>query len=137
MKNKIKNITNSNNEYLQQQSPTLGLYKEYYDRKIKEEKEKGKLKEKNQIPKKVSPAFGRTAYIKFYKENNEVNLKNYNGNMNIIINDNINKYIDSNSKYFNTINNGELNSTKPVFSKNNKIKKRNNNNEEDPINLSV
>ena len=137
MKNKIKNITNSNNEYLQQQSPTLGLYKEYYDRKIKEEKEKGKLKEKNQIPKKVSPAFGRTAYIKFDKENNEVNLKNYNGNMNIIINDNINKYIDSNSKYFNTINNGELNSTKPVFSKNNKIKKRNNNNEEDPINLSV
>ena len=95
MKNKIKNITNSNNEYLQQQSPTLGLYKEYYNKKIKEEKEKGKLKEKNQIPKKVSPAFGRTAYVKFDKENNDINLKNYNGNMNIIINDNINKFIDN------------------------------------------
>ena len=137
MKNKIKNITNSNNEYLQQQSPVLGLYKEYYDRKIKEGKEKGKLKGKIQIPKKVSPAFGRTAYVKFDKENNnDINLKNYNGNMNIIINDNINKYIE-NSKYFNTINNAELNSKKPIFSKNNKIKKRNNNNEEDPINLSI
>ena len=136
MKNKIKNITNSNNEYLKQQSPTLGLYKEYYDRKIKEEKVKGKLKEKNQIPKKVSPAFGRTAYVKFNKENNDINLKNYNGNMNIIINDNIDKFI-GNSKYFKTINNGEINSKKSDYSKNNKNKKRNNNNEEDPINLSV
>ena len=75
MKHKMQNINDINNAYLQQRSPTLGLYKEYYDKKIKEQKEKEKLNEIITKPKKVSPAFGRTAYIEFIKGENETNLK--------------------------------------------------------------
>jgi hypothetical protein len=132
MKNKIQSINDNNNAYLQQQSPTLGLYKEYFNRKLKEKKERQKLNEIINIPTKVSPVFGRTAYTEFIKANNDIDLKNYNGNMNIIINDNIDENIDK-FQYFNTIN-GE--SSPKLYSKNDKDKKVEKI-EDDSANLSV
>lgn len=132
MKNKMENVNNNNNDYLKQRLPTLGLYREYYNRKMKEQKEK-ENKDNIKVPKRVSPAFGRTAYIDFIKEdNNYINLKNYNGNMNIIINDNMDDTIEK-SKYFNTIN-GELN---PFFYKNKNKFKKMKGVEDDTVNLSV
>jgi hypothetical protein len=130
MKNKIKNINESNLAYIQQQSPTMGLYKEYYDKKMKE-LQKEKLNDME--PKKVSPVFGRTAYIKFDNENNDINLKQYNGKMNIVIKDNINEYIKKN-KYFYTIG-ASTNKMKSAISiKNNNKKKKNN---KEGVNVSV
>ncbi len=121
IKNKKENINDSNIKYLHQQSRTLSLYKEYYERKIKGQKEKDKLDEINKIPKKISPVFWRTAYIKFNKENDDINLKtHHNGNMNIIIDDNIDKYIYDPKLY--TINDNS---------------KKKENIEDDLINLSV
>ena len=131
MKNRIKNINDSNMAYTQQQSPTLGLYKEYYDKKMKDLQQKQKLTAMK--PRKVSPAFGRTAYITFDKENNDINLKNYNGNMNILINENINEYIKKN-KYFYTMN-ADKNKMKFALSQKNKIKKRKK--DEEDVNLSA
>ena len=130
MKNRLNSNRESKMSYLQQQFPTLNLYKEYFNKKMKEKKEKEKFGEIIKAPKKASPAFGRTAYIKFEIENNNINLKkNHNGNMNIAINDNIYKYIDK-SKYFHT-NSGEIKPVKTI-----KLKKRNKKNEE-YLNLSV
>ena len=145
IKSKIQNINDSNLNYLKQQSPTLGLYKEFYDKKIKKQNEKEKEKEKEKninvnvnanndiilVPKRISPAFGRTAYIEFIKDNNDVNLKNYNANMNINIDNNISEYINK-SKYIHTING---NISRLLFLKN-KNKKRKTK-EDNPINLSV
>ena len=130
MKNKMKNINDSNLAYIQQQSPTMGLYKEYYDKKMKE-LQKEKLNDME--PKKVSPVFGRTAYIKFENQNNNINLKQYNGKMNIVINDNINEYIKKN-KYFYTIG-VSTNKMKSAISRKNNNKKRKNNKE--GVNVSV
>ena len=133
LKNKMKNINYSKTAYLKSQLPIMGLYKEFYDRKMKEKNKKEKANEFNKTPKKVSPAFGRTAYIKFIKEKDNLNLKNYNGNMNIEINDNINDYMNK-SNHFNTIN-GEL---MPILTlkNNNKFHKKKNKDDE-PANLSV
>ena len=135
IKNKMKNIKDSNVAYLQQQTPTLILYKEYYDRKMKNfQKEKlSEVELTEQIPKKISSAFGRTAYIKFEKENEEKNMKNYNGNMNIVFNEHINDYMNKN-KYFYTMNN-EANQINSLISKNNKVKKIKS--KEETFNLSV
>ena len=129
----MKNRINSNKEkkmsYLEQQFPTMNLYKEYFNKKMKGKKEKDNSGEIIKTPKKPSPAFGSTAYIKFEIENNEKNLnKNHNGNMNIRINENLFKYLDK-SKYFHT-NSGELNPKKSII-----LKKRNTK-EEEPLNLS-
>ena len=121
IKNKKEKINDSNLKYLHQQSRTLSLYKEYYERKIKGQKEKSKLDEIDKIPKKISPVFGRTAYIKFNKENDDINLKSHhNGNMNIIIDDSIDKNIYDPKLY--------------TICENSKKKE---NKEDDPINLSV
>lgn len=107
IKNKLQKNKNINLDYLKQQSKTLNLYKEFYDKKIKEQKEKNKIKEKINIPKKVSPAFGRTAYVDFNKGIRNIKLDNYNGNMNININNIQNKCVNEFND-FNTIN-GTLN----------------------------
>jgi hypothetical protein len=128
IKNKMQKINDLNLNYLKQQSPTMKLYKEFYDKKIKKKNGKEKEKEKedeqkkekkrsksdrnlsniklndiNLVPKRASPAFGRTAYIEFIKESDQINLKKYNANMNINIESNLNEYIDE-IKYVHTIN---------------------------------
>ena len=131
LKNKIKNINDSKAAYLKSQLPIMGLYKEFYNRKLKEKEEKAN--ELNKTPKKVSPAFGRTEYIKFTKENDNINVKNHNGNMNIVINDNIEDYINK-SNYFSTIN-GELEFLLNINNKNKYKKKKNK--DANLVNLSV
>ena len=131
IKNKIQNINNSNLIYIKERAPTLSLYKEYYDKKLKKQKEEEKLDELIKIPKRVSPAFGKTAYSKFNKEKNEIDLKKYNPNMNIIIDNNIDEYLNKN-KYLYSIN-GTINHLfKCKSNKRSKINK-----DDDNINLSI
>ena len=88
LKDKIHKSNESSKAYLKQQSSTMHLYKEYYDKKMKEQKLKEELINKIiKKPKKVSPVFGRTSYADFVLDkNNEKNIKNnFNGNMNINI----------------------------------------------------
>ena len=88
LKDKIHKSNESSKAYLKQQSSTMHLYKEYYDKKMKEQKLKEELLNKIiKKPKKVSPVFGRTSYADFVLDkNNEKNIKNnFNGNMNINI----------------------------------------------------
>ena len=118
----------------------MGLYKKFYEKKIQiqNEKEKEKEKEKNinvndiyLVPKRISPAFGRTAYIEFIKDNNNINLKNYNANMNINIDNNISEYINK-SKYMHTING---NISRLLFLRNKNKKKKTK--EDNIINLII
>ena len=95
-----------------------------------ENQEKEKLKEKITIPKKISPAFGRTAYTDLVKPNHSRNLKNYNGKVNIIIDNNLGKIIKE-KKYFYTINNENI--IHRPFGKDKRHQKR----EDNSNNLSV
>ena len=118
IKNKKQHILNNDTLYLKQRYPTLKLYKEFYEKKLKEEKENKKLNKIN-FPKRLSPAFGRTAYSKFIKENDDINLKKYNPNLNtIFLRNDIKNYINMNKLY--TIN-GAIKSFKSA--KLNKIKR--------------
>ena len=54
MKNKKQMINDFNLNYVKQYYPTLNLYKNYYNKKMVENKEKERLKEKATIPKKIS-----------------------------------------------------------------------------------
>jgi len=103
LKDKIHKSNESNKAYLKQQASTMNLYKEYYDKKMKEQKIKEELLNKMiKKPKKVSPAFGRTSYVDFVLDkNNDKNIKNnFNGNMNIIIDNDPDKYINKFNDYF-------------------------------------
>ena len=132
MKNKKKEINDFNLNYIKQYYPTLNLYKNYFNKKMKENVEKQKFKEMTKIPKKISPAFGRTAYTEFVKPNNNINLKNYNGNANIVIDNNFRYYIEE-TKHFYTLNNDHIKHRS--FTKD-KIKKKEKE-EEHQKNLSV
>ena len=133
IKNKIQKNKNSKLMYIKESSPTLNLYKEYYDKKIKKQKEEEKLDEINKIPKRVSPAFWRTAYSKFDKEQKDKNLKSYNPNMNIII-DNIDEFLNK-SKNIYTINGAVSHKINSKSNKKNNINKDNINNSS--MNISV
>ena len=130
IKNKKQAIEEFNLNYVKQCYPTLNLYKNYYNKKMIENQEKEKLKEKITIPKKISPAFGRTAYTDLVKPNHSRNLKNYNGKVNIIIDNNLGKIIKE-KKYFYTINNENI--IHRPFGKD----KRNQKREDNSNNLSV
>ena len=103
MKNKKQMVDEFNLNYIKQCSPTLNLYKNYYNKKMVENKEKERLKEKLKTPQKILPAFGRTAYTEFIKPNNKINLKRHNANANIVINKNFKNFIQD-RKYFYTLN---------------------------------
>ena len=99
IKNKKQKIINSDSLYLKQRSQTLKLYKIFYDKKIKEERDNKELN-KIDLPKRVSPAFGRTAYSKFNKENDNIDLKKHNPYLNTIFNKNyIQDYINMTKSY--------------------------------------
>ena len=132
MKNKKQMINDFNLNYVKQYYPTLNLYKNYYNKKMVENKEKERLKEKATIPKKISPAFGRTAYTEFVKPNNNFNSKKHNGNVNIMIGNNINNLIKE-RKYFYTLNKENIRYRSFNKDKNRKKLKK----EEDSKNLSV
>ena len=102
IKNRKQAIDEFNLDYVKQYYPTLNLYKNYFNKKMIE-KEKEKLIEKIKVPKKISPAFGRTAYTEFVKPNYNINLKNYNAKVNIVIGNNM-KNIIQERKYFYTLN---------------------------------
>ena len=132
MKNKKKMIDDFNLNYIKQYYPTLNLYKNYFNKKMGENKGKENLKDKIIIPKKISPAFGRTAYTEFVKPNNNINLKKYNGNVNIVIGGNIRNLIQE-RKYFYTLNNEKIRCRSFNKDKNKKKMKK----EENEKNLSV
>ena len=88
------------------------------------EKEKEKLIEKIKVPKKISPAFGRTAYTELVKPNNNINLKNYNAKVNIIIDNNNMKNIIQERKYFYTLNNENIKRRSYTKDKNKKKQKK-------------
>ena len=136
IKNKKKAIEEFNLNYVKQCYPTLNLYKNYYNKKMIENKEKERFKEKTKIPKKISPAFGRTAYTEFVKPNNNFNSKIYNGKVNININliDNNFKNLVEERKYFYTLQNGKIRYRSFTKDKNRKKQK---NKEENLKNLSV
>jgi hypothetical protein len=99
IKNKKQKIINSDSLYLKQRYQTLKLYKIFYDKKIKEERDNKELN-KIDLPKRVSPAFGRTAYSKFNKENDNIDLKKHNPYLNTIFNKNyIQDYINMTKSY--------------------------------------
>ena len=99
IKNKKQKIINSDSLYLKQRYQTLKLYKIFYDKKIKEERDNEELN-KIDLPKRVSPAFGRTAYSKFNKENDNLDLKKHNPYLNTIFNKNyIQDYINMTKSY--------------------------------------
>ena len=103
LKDKIHKSNESSKAYLKQQSSTMHLYKEYYDKKMKEQKLKEELLNKIiKKPKKVSPVFGRTSYADFVLDkNNEKNIKNnFNGNMNINIDNEPEKFINKYNDFF-------------------------------------
>ena len=134
LKDKIHKSNESNKAYLNQQSSTMNLYKEYYDKKMKEQKIKEELINKIiKKPKKVSPVFGRTAYADFVLDkNNDKKIKNnFNGNMNINIDNDPDKYIKKFNDYFSI--KGNL---KNLCFPSNKDKTKNKNKEND-TNLSV
>ena len=134
LKDKIHKSNESNKDYLKQQSSTMNLYKEYYDKKMKEQKLKEELINKIiKKPKKVSPIFGRTAYADFVLDkNNDKKIKNnFNGNMNINIDNDPDKYIKKFNDYFSI--KGNL---KNLCFPSNKDKTKNKNKEND-TNLSV
>ena len=133
MKNKKKEIDDFNLDYIRQCFPTLNLYRNHFNKKMKENLEKEKFKEKIKIPKKISPAFGRTAYTEFVKPNNNINLKNYNGNANIVINNNFRDFIEE-TKFFYTINNNNIIKYRSFTKDKDKKKQKN---EEHQKNLSV
>ena len=133
MKNKKQMVDEYNLNYIKQCYPTLNLYKNYYNKKIIENKEKEKLKEKAKTPQKILPAFCRTAYIEFIKPNNNINLKRHNGNANIVINNKNFKNLIQDKKYFYTLN-LESKRNKSFTKDKNKKKQKNEENEE---NLSV
>ena len=122
MKNKKQMIDDFKLDYVKQYYPTLNLYKNYYNKKMNENKEKERLKENIKIPKKISPAFGRTAYTEFVKPNNNFNSKKYNGNVNIVIDSNFRNIIQE-RKYFYTINNDNIKHRSFSKDKRKKIKK--------------
>ena len=133
MKNKKQVIDEFNLNYIKQYYPTLNLYKNYYNKKLLENKEK-ELKEKIKIPKKIEPAFGRTAYTEFVKPNSKINLKKYNGNVNIIVDNNLDNFMQE-KEYFYTLNrNRESTRHKSLINYKNK---KNQKIEEDINNLSV
>ena len=136
MKNKKQMINDFNINYVKQYYPTLNLYKNYYNKKMIENKEKERFKEKTKIPKKISPAFGRTAYTEFVKSNNNFNSKIHNGKVNININliDNNFKNLVEERKYFYTLQNGKIRYRSFTKDKNRKKQK---NKEENLKNLSV
>ena len=136
MKNKKQMVDEFNLNYIKQCSPTLNLYKNYYNKKMVENKEKERLKEKLKTPQKILPAFGRTAYTEFIKPNNKINLKRHNANANIVINKNFKNFIQD-RKYFYTLN--KENIRHKSFTKDKKKKKQKNEEEEDDDekNLSV
>ena len=134
MKNKKQMVDEFNLNYIKQCSPTLNLYKNYYNKKMVENKEKERLKEKLKTPQKILPAFGRTAYTEFIKPNNKINLKRHNANANIVINKNFKNFIQD-RKYFYTLN--KENIRHKSFTKDKKKKKQKNEEEDDEKNLSV
>ncbi len=75
---------------------------------MKENIEKQNFKEMTKMPKKISPAFGRTAYTEFVKPNSNINLKNYNVNANIVIDNNNFRYFIEETKHFYTLNNDHI-----------------------------
>ena len=131
MKNKKQVIDEFNLEYIKQYYPTLNLYKHYYNKKLLENKEK-EIKEKTKIPKKITPAFGRTAYTEFVKPNSKINLKKHNGNVNLIVENNLDNIIQERD-YLYTL---KRERTKHKSMNNCKIKK-NHKIEDDINNLSV
>ena len=136
LKDKIHKSNESNKAYLNQQSSTMNLYKEYYDKKMKEQKLKEELLNKIiKKPKKVSPIFGRTAYADFVLDkNNDKNIKkNFNGNMNINIDNDPDKYIKKFNDYFSI--KGNLKNL--CFPSNKDKTKNKNKNKDNDTNLSV
>ena len=123
IKNKKQAIDEFNLDYIKQYYPTLNLYKNYFNKKMVE-KEKEKLIEKIKVPKKISPAFGRTAYTELVKPNNNINLKNYNAKVNIIIDNNNMKNIIQERKYFYTLNNENIKRRSYTKDKNKKKQKK-------------
>ena len=138
LKDKIHKSNESNKAYLMQQSSTMNLYKEYYDKKMKEQKIKEDLINKIiKKPKKVSPVFGRTSYADFVLDkNNEKDIKkNFNGKMNINIDIEPDKYINKFNDFFSikgSIKNLCFPSSKDNIKNKNKIK-----NKDNDTNLSV
>ena len=131
IKNKKQIIDEFNSNYIKQYYPTLSLYKNYYNKKLLENKEKGQLKEDIKLPKKISPAFGRTAYTQFVKPTNKINLKKHNGNVNIIVENHLRNFIQE-REYFYTLKNEKIRH-KSFNNHRSKI----NQNEDDINNLSV
>ena len=131
IKNKKQVIDEFNLNYIKQYYPTLNLYKNYYNKKLLENKEK-EIKEQIKIPKKIKPAFGRTAYTEFVKPNSKINLKKYNGNVNIIVENNLDNFIQE-REYFYTLNRESTRHKSLINYKNKKNKKI----EDDINNLSV
>ena len=123
IKNKKQIIDEFNSNYIKQYYPTLNLYKNYYNKKLLENKEKVQLKDEIKLPKKISPAFGRTAYTQFVKPSNKINLKRHNGNVNIIVENHLRNFIQE-REYFYTL-------------KNEKIRYRSFNNHRNKINQKI
>ena len=132
IKNKKQIIDEFNSNYIKQYYPTLNLYKNYYNKKLLENKEKVQLKDEIKLPKKISPAFGRTAYTQFVKPSNKINLKRHNGNVNIIVENHLRNFIQE-REYFYTLKNEKIR----YRSFNNHRNKINQKIEDDINNLSV
>ena len=89
----------------EEKSPLDEIYKNQYEKKLKKEKLKS-LSNSNDAPKKITPAFGRTAYAFYSKKDLEGFRRNYTSsnylkggiNLNTISSMNNHEYI--NTKYF-------------------------------------
>lgn len=89
----------------EEKSPLDEIYKNQYEKKLKKEKLKS-LSNSNDAPKKITPAFGRTAYVFYSKKDLEGFRRNYTSsnylkggiNLNTISSMNNHEYI--NTKYF-------------------------------------
>ena len=89
----------------EEKSPLDEIYKNQYEKKLKKEKLKS-LSNSNEVPKKITPAFGRTAYAFYSKKDLEGFRRNYTStnnlkgitNLNTISSMNSHEFV--NTKYF-------------------------------------
>ena len=89
----------------EEKSPLDEIYKNQYEKKLKKEKLKS-LSNSNEVPKKITPAFGRTSYAFYSKKDLEGFRRNYTStnnlkgitNLNTISSMNNHEYV--NTKYF-------------------------------------
>ena len=100
-----KKLRKKNHIKTEEKSPLDEIYKIQYEKKLKKEKLKS-LSNSNDVPKKITPAFGRTAYAFYSKKDLEGFRRNYTstnnlkeiGNLNTISSMNNHEYV--NTKYF-------------------------------------